>query len=703
MRQMDVSTYLTLVQSLPFGKKLPQATYVYSPEAYALPSELATLVQRLRKDLMLASDVNVLKFSHDGGVSFLHYPEFRERPHPELGESVRVSLVTGKVVRLRYGRDGNSPILHRKELLVPGDDPDAVAWARLTEQEEGAGLYDRPEVIGFKAVWEALLRGKGLAYRGHDLIEATTGLSVEPECSPDPIHRHRTALFRSGLSKPIRLALDAGLLKPGMRVFDYGCGRGSDVEFLRDLGYPAVGWDPAFFPGEPKSPADLVNLGYVLNVIENPTERLGVLRDAWALAGETLVVSTLVRGQEGHARAQAHGDGVVTSRRTFQKYFEQGELQGMLEAALDCEAHALILGIFVLFREAGRAQAYLESRRRRTIDWSTLGSRFVTKRRVKQSRIAQLYETHGDLLDSFWRRSLELGRVPKAGEFARDGELRETIGAPSTVHRLLVNHHGMEAFEEAARRRTEDLLVYLAMAGFKKRIPQRLLDLQLQEDLSAFFGSYGKAQEAGLELLMSVGEGDSLWDAACALPFGWRDPAEKHFVIHRSLLDQLPPRLRVFIECGAVLYGDPHEADLIKLHLASRKVTFAVYEDFFRRPLPELKTRIKVDLARLQVAVFEYGVALPAQVLFYKERFVADDHPLRPRMKQVSRRLAKLGVRLEELGSNDENAPGKTAFFERLTQLGLRDDLTRRPATTSAPGFDGPAVANRPPASGGTS
>ena len=700
---MEVSVFVGHVQSLSHGKKLPQATYVLAPDVSGLPSELADVVEGLRNDLGLSGDFNVLKFSHNGSVSFLQYSEFRERPHPELGESVRVSLVTGKVSRLRYGGDGNPPILHRKELLVPAGDQDAAAWARLTEQEESAGLYDQPEVIGFKAVWESLLRGKGLAYRGHDLIEATTGLSVEPECAPDPILRHRTALFRSGLSKPIRLALDAGLLNQGMSILDYGCGRGTDVEFLRDLGYVATGWDPAFFPDEQKARADLVNLGYVLNVIEHPTERLGVLREAWGFAGESLVVSTLVKGQEGHARAQVHGDGVVTSRRTFQKYFEQGELQGMLEAALDCEAHALSLGIFVLFREAGRAHSFLESRRRRTIDWSTLGSRFVTKRRAKQSRMAQLYETHGDLLDSFWRRSLELGRVPKAGEFARDGELRETIGAPSTVHRLLVNHHGKEAFEKAARRRTEDLLVYLAMAGFKKRIPQRLLDLQLQEDLSTFFGSYGKAQEAGLELLMSLRDGDSLWEAACVLPFGWRDPAEKHFVIHRSLLDQLPPRLRVFIECGAVLYGDPHEADLIKLHLASRKVTFAVYEDFFRRPLPELKTRIKVDLARLQVAVFEYGVALPAQVLFYKERFVADDHPLRPRMEQVSRRLAKLGLRLEELGSNDENAPGKTAFFERLTQLGLRDDLTRRPATTSAPGFDGLAVANRPPASGGTS
>ena len=116
---MEVSSYLAVVQSMPFGKKLPQATYVFAPEAGPLPIELAELVQRLRKDLMIASDFNVLKFSHDGGISFLRYPEFRERPHPELSESTRVLLVTGKVSRLRYGADGNPPILHRKELLVP--------------------------------------------------------------------------------------------------------------------------------------------------------------------------------------------------------------------------------------------------------------------------------------------------------------------------------------------------------------------------------------------------------------------------------------------------------------------------------------------------------------------------------------------------------------------------------------------------------
>ena len=692
---MDVATFTEHVQSLPYGKKLPQATYVYAPDSSSVSEELRGLVDRLRGDLGLSSEFNVLKFTNDGGISFLKYPRFLEAPHPELSESVRVSLVTGKVSRLRYGGDGNPPILHRKEAFVPAGHTASAAWSRLTAQEEAAGLYDQPMMIGFKSVWDGLLREKRLAYRDHDLVEAESGESVELESPVFPIHRHRTALYRTGLSKPIRVALDLELIKEGTSVFDYGCGRGSDAELLRDLGYSVAAWDPAFFPDEVMAHADVVNLGYVLNVIENPRERLEVLLAAWAHARQALIVSTLIKGQEGYSYVQPHGDGVITSRRTFQKYFEQGELQGLIESALETEAHALSLGIFVIFREPQLAQSFLAGRRRRGIAWGSINPRLAQKRQAKQPRIVRLYEHHAELLDAFWHRSLELGRVPKAGEFLREEELRQCAGSPSSVHQLLLAHHGNAAFDDSHRRRKEDLLVYLALASFRKRIPHKHLDKQLQDDLAAFFGSYTQAQAEGREVLISLGSEDSLWAAAVALPFGWRDPVERHFVIHTSLIDRLPPSLRVFIECGAILYGDPHEADLIKLHMRSRKVSFLVYDDFFRRPFPELKTRIKVDLARLQVGVFEYGFALSAQLLFFKERFLSTDHLLRPRMDQVSRRLVKLGIHSEELGHNDENAPSKAAFFKRLEQLKLREDLTRRPAATSARECVPPVPSNR--------
>jgi len=40
------------------------------------------------------------------------------------------------------------------------------------------------------------------------------------------IKRSRTAIGRSDYSRPVRLALESGLLLPTTTVFDYGCGRG---------------------------------------------------------------------------------------------------------------------------------------------------------------------------------------------------------------------------------------------------------------------------------------------------------------------------------------------------------------------------------------------------------------------------------------------------------------------------------------------
>jgi hypothetical protein len=50
------------------------------------------------------------------------------------------------------------------------------------------------------------------------------------------IHRHKTALTRYDLSKPVKLLLEYGQLKPTETLFDYGCGLGADVRELHHLG-----------------------------------------------------------------------------------------------------------------------------------------------------------------------------------------------------------------------------------------------------------------------------------------------------------------------------------------------------------------------------------------------------------------------------------------------------------------------------------
>src|SRR5262245_17674336 len=106
-----------------------------------------------------------------------------------------------------------------------------------------------------------------------------------------PTARHRTALQRRDLSRPIRRAFDAGPMTRETEVVGYGCAYGDDLRGLHSRGIRCTGWDPIHYPRGQRKPADVVNLGYVINVIENAEERAATLREAWALTGKVLTVS----------------------------------------------------------------------------------------------------------------------------------------------------------------------------------------------------------------------------------------------------------------------------------------------------------------------------------------------------------------------------------------------------------------------------
>ena len=155
----------------------------------------------------------------------------------------------------------------------------------LTKAEEEAGLYESPSTIGFEENWRRLLEQKGLAHHGHELVQVSD-VGQKQRISQRPIlkiARHRTAMVRDDLSKQVKLLLQYNLLKPGRSFFDYGCGHGNDIQNLKSLGFEAAGWDPTHRTHEALVEADVVNLGYVLNVIEDPAERVEALARAWSL------------------------------------------------------------------------------------------------------------------------------------------------------------------------------------------------------------------------------------------------------------------------------------------------------------------------------------------------------------------------------------------------------------------------------------
>src|SRR5262249_49877086 len=150
--------------------------------------------------------------------------------------------------------------------------------------------------------------------------------------------RGQTAIRHVALSRPVALALDDGVLRQGRTFFDFGCGRGTDVAALRGMGFEATGWDPVHSAKTKKSSADVVNLGYVVNVIEDPEERRETLRQAWQLSATTLVVAARLDWDIKATQAMPFADGVITSKGTFQKFFTQSELQSWIEDSLGVQS-----------------------------------------------------------------------------------------------------------------------------------------------------------------------------------------------------------------------------------------------------------------------------------------------------------------------------------------------------------------------------
>jgi len=111
-----------------------------------------------------------------------------------------------------------------------------------------------------------------------------------PECKTVPPKSGDIARSNSLLSINSGSELCDTLLDGSLTVFDYGCGRGDDVRALQSLGLNSTVGSP-LRPDNEKTEADVVNLGFVLNVIEDQRERLEALRGAWSLTKRLLSVS----------------------------------------------------------------------------------------------------------------------------------------------------------------------------------------------------------------------------------------------------------------------------------------------------------------------------------------------------------------------------------------------------------------------------
>lgn len=634
------------------GKRLPGALYVHISALPALEQPLQDYANLACQHLKKLDGVTLIKFSTDQPkVSYLSYPDFDTNAHPALQLSVQVDLTTSQVGVRNYNNTVNPPVLHRKETFVAPDYSLYSLFAELTRQEDALGLLNHSREIGTHEGWLKRLRDYRIEIHGHVLACSTSRI---PTISEAKIDRHKAALVRTELSKPVRVALEAGLFTPEMTFFDYGCGHGGDIDRIVDRGYTSSGWDPYYRPDTACTSADIVNLGYIINVIEDPLERREALIKAWNLTHKVLIVSAQVLIEDRMRGMMTYGDGVITRRNTFQKNYSQEELKSYIDQVIGVDAIPVALGIYLVFRDEAQAQTFRASRYR---------SRTTTPR-VKAS--IKRFEQYKEMLTPLMTFFTERGRLPIEEELQEFETLRSEFGTLRRAFQVVLQATEIQEWDAISEKRRHDLLVYLALSHFSSRPKLRQLTPIVQHDIKALFGNYQQACIAADLMLLSLGNLGVMSERCKSSTIGKK--LSNSLWVHVSALDALDPLLRLYEGCASRTIGRPEEATVVKFHTSKPKISYLFYPDFDLEPHPCLRTSMQIDLQDLHVSYRDYDPEDNPPILHQKELLVQSDYPLYEKFAKLSRQEADWGL-LDDLGKIRDRRAWQKRLEEHCAEL----------------------------------
>lgn len=471
------------------------------------------------------------------------------------------------------------------------------------------------------------------------------------------IERHRAAIYRVEISRPVRSAIESAILNNDTTFFDYGCGHGGDIDRVANLGYTSNGWDPYYRPDAERHAADVVNLGYVLNVIEDLEERRQALIQAWELTRKVLLVSAQVLINDRSSNQMAYGDGIVTSRNTFQKYYDQEELKKYIDEVLNVDAVPVALGIYFVFRDEQERESFKALRFR---------SRATTPRvRIPSKR----FEDYQEQLAPLMAFVTERGRLPVKGELAEEAQLLIEFGNFRRAYNVILQATDEAEWDAIAYRRSLDILVYLALTQFSQRPSFNKLAPALRHDIKAFFGSYQEACEVADNKLFSLGKPGVIAKTCKQSKIGKRLPAALY--VHVSAIEELDPLLRIYEGCASRTIGRLEDATLVKFCTDKPKISYLFYPDFDTNPHPTLHTSMQIDLQDLKVFYRDYDRAANPPILHRKETFVCESYPLYEQFATLTRQEEELG-----LLKNSREIGTKDGWYQRLEEcrVEIRDN-----------------------------
>ncbi|MYW59407.1 MULTISPECIES: DNA phosphorothioation-associated putative methyltransferase [unclassified Streptomyces] len=435
--------------------------------------------------------------------------------------------------------------------------------------------------------------------------------------------RRLTAISRASLSVPARQALIDRQVSPGRTVLDYGCGRGGDVRALRQLDCHVTGWDPFYQPDTVLQPADVVLLTYVLNVIEDPRERRKTLKAAWDLAGTILIASVRLTWEKSKVRGEAFGDGLLTSRQTFQHLFGASELRNYVQEVTGVRTVSATPGVVYAFKDETARLSYLARRIIPDEEW--LASEDTA------SAIAAI-------VDHAERR----GRLPRMEEVPQPmAELLRHLH-PNELRRLVRDSADQAKVEGGGKQSTLNTLLFLAVELFNGRGPFSSLPLSLQLDVRAFFTSYKEACQRADRLLLKLRDDTYIRGAMNASAVGKLTPTALY--VHRRAVDRMPTVLRLYEHCASIAAGRPPEWTVTKLRHRGRAVSWLNYPDFDKDPHPRIRSSYQVDLQSLETSHTSYADSVNRPLLHRKHEFLAPDDPDVDRYKRLTASEVRAGL-----------------------------------------------------------
>jgi len=143
----------------------------------------------------------------------------------------------------------------------------------------------------------------------------------------------------------------------------------------------------------------------------------------------------------------------------------------------------------------------------------------------------------------------------------------------------------------------------------------------------------------------------------------------KSLQLHTSMIEQLPEILRVYIGCAAVLYGDYKNADLVKIHINSGKLSLMSFDDFEGKPIPKMLERVKIKFREQDIEYYDYLGEYTPPNLYYKSRYINEEFPKYPEQVFFEKKLEEF-----ELLDFEGYGPSSNDFDGQIQKMRLEID-----------------------------